>query len=92
MSVSKCVSVNDELISHLLVCGFPSGINSTMANSFFHGLRHGGAWPLSVETWQQGGLQEENNSLQVCSNMGQRGRKRGNVNSKQFKKNAMCVS
>lgn len=46
------------MISHLLVRRLPSRINSTMANSFFHVLSHGGAWTLSVQTWRKGELQE----------------------------------
>ena len=73
--------VSVEVISHLLVRGLPSGINSTMADCFFLGLSHARACArtLSRETWQTGELQEKKNSQKVCHNNFQRGRKRGCV-------------
>ena len=48
--------------NHLLVRCLSSGIDSSVADSLFHVLSHGGAWSLSAQTWVKAELQEEKNS------------------------------
>lgn len=47
---------------YLLIRRLPRGVNSSMADSFFHGQRHGGDGTLLVETRWKGELREENHS------------------------------
>lgn len=53
------VTSGENDVSHLLVRRFPSGIDSTMANSLFHVLSHAGARILLVQTGRKVEMQEE---------------------------------